>query len=84
MAEQRSDRDLLIEIHTDVRHLKATVADIPSKCAHHSERLKAVEDRVSGHDDDIESLWCRWWWAVGIAITTLVGVVSLLLKPMVQ
>lgn len=72
---ERNDHDLLTETHTIVKRIELAIADIPAKCAGHAERLKAIESRVSAHDAEIESLWGRWWWAVGLAITTLLTVV---------
>lgn len=72
---QQSDRDLLIEIHTDVQHMKQTISGIPANCATHTQRIVAAENRIDSHDRAIDCLWGRWWWAIGIALTTLLTII---------
>lgn len=73
MSDQRSDHDLLVEIHTDMRNLKETVEGIPAKCAGHSVRLDNIEKSIDG-------LWARWWWAFSTAVVALCGAVATLAK----
>lgn len=70
---ERTDHDLLIEIHTDLKHVKSTITDIPAQCAAHKERLNRVEA-------DIESLWDRWWWAIATGVSALIAGILALAK----
>ena len=69
MAENQSERDILIEVHTDMKHVLARLEHLHKSDIKQWEKMETLGVRLEGNDKSIGFLLKGFWGNV----STLVG-----------
>ena len=80
MAESQSDRDILIEVRTDMKHAVSTLERLITSDLKQWEELKNLSTKAEGHEKSISFLLKGFWGNVSAVVGGTVGLLTWLIR----
>lgn len=75
MSEREESRDILIELRSDMKHIRQTVDNFRQSDAKQWEKIDALGQKTEGHEKSISFLTKGFWVTFTAVVTGVVGIV---------